>query len=110
MSDCPEHIYAEQHDLNRARLYTEMLTAGAVIHGDRRRLPASARQNIRSPCSSPGPTRHPWSRRRASARLSASMRSISTSPPLEFQAANVSAKTGRSARAPSSTGHNEKTN
>jgi tRNA-dihydrouridine synthase A len=38
MSDWPEHIYAKQHDLNRARLYTGMLTAGAVIHGGRRRL------------------------------------------------------------------------
>jgi tRNA-dihydrouridine synthase A len=41
----------------RALLYTEMLTTGAVIHGDRARLLGFDRRSIRSRCNSAAPIR-----------------------------------------------------
>ena len=41
----------------RALLYTEMVTTGAILHGDRARLLASTRPSTRSRSSSAAPTR-----------------------------------------------------
>ena len=60
----------------RARLYTEMLTTGAVIHGDRARLMSFDSSNIPSRFSSAAPIRANSRNRRESLRISAMMKSI----------------------------------
>ena len=41
----------------RALIYTEMVTSGAILHGDRERLLDSIRRSIRWRCSLAAPTR-----------------------------------------------------
>jgi tRNA-dihydrouridine synthase A len=59
----------------RARLYTEMVTADAVIHGPRERLLTFDRRSIPSRCSLAGPSQPSWPKPRGSARISATTKS-----------------------------------
>jgi len=59
----------------RALLYTEMVTTGAILHGDLDHLLGSTPANIRWRCSSAVRSRATWPRLRGSARTGAMTRS-----------------------------------
>ena len=59
-------------------LYTEMVTTGALLHGDARAICTSIRPSIRSHCNWVAANLTSWRRQRALASRPATMRSIST--------------------------------